>query len=138
MVMKDKNKINVLSTASTLPGIITALLPKIVCPFCWPAYAGIMSALGISITSYSKYLFPLTIIFLIFALIGLSFKASQRWGYKPFMVGAAGALFIITAKFYWNSDVLLYIGITMLLGASIWNIWPKRKKTQACLSCITK
>lgn len=138
MKTKGKNKINILSTASTMPGIITALLPKIVCPFCWPVYAGIMSAFGVSITSYSRYLLPLTAILLMLALIGLGFKASQRWGYKPFIVGIAGALLIMAGKFYWGSDVLLYVGVTMLLGASIWNIWPKRKKTQACPSCITK
>src|SRR6185436_814844 len=28
----------------TIPGIGVALLPKLACPLCWPAYAGILSS----------------------------------------------------------------------------------------------
>src|SRR3954462_8565336 len=33
--------------AAALPGIGFSLLPKMLCPACWPAYAGIVSALGL-------------------------------------------------------------------------------------------
>ena len=34
------------SSLATLPGIALAFLPKIACPACWPAYAGVLSSLG--------------------------------------------------------------------------------------------
>ncbi|HZW61684.1 MAG TPA: MerC family mercury resistance protein [Candidatus Babeliales bacterium] len=131
-----KNKIKALSAAATLPSMIAALLPKIVCPLCWPLYAGLMSAVGISFVSYAKYLLPLTILFLIIALIGLGFRAKQRRGYKPFILGLLGSLFILMGKFYWDSDILLYAGLFLLISASIWNSWPKHIKTPGCSSCI--
>jgi hypothetical protein len=30
-----------------VPGIGLSLLPKIACPACWPAYAGLLSSLGL-------------------------------------------------------------------------------------------
>jgi hypothetical protein len=33
-------------TLVALPGVGVSLLPKLMCPACWPAYAGIVSALG--------------------------------------------------------------------------------------------
>jgi hypothetical protein len=29
------------------PGIGVPLLPKLMCPLCWPAYAGLLSTLGL-------------------------------------------------------------------------------------------
>jgi hypothetical protein len=34
-------------SVAMLPGIGVSLLPKLICPMCWPAYAGIVSALGL-------------------------------------------------------------------------------------------
>ena len=30
----------------TLPGIIFSVFPTLVCPACWPAYAGLLAAFG--------------------------------------------------------------------------------------------
>lgn len=35
---------------ATIPGVGVALLPKLVCPLCWPAYAAIASTLGARIS----------------------------------------------------------------------------------------
>jgi hypothetical protein len=29
------------------PGVGVSLLPKLVCPLCWPAYAGLLSTFGL-------------------------------------------------------------------------------------------
>ena len=51
-------------SVAMLPGIGVSLLPKLICPMCWPAYAGIVSALGLGFLISTKYLLPLTFIFL--------------------------------------------------------------------------
>ena len=34
-------------TAAVIPGIGVSLMPKLICPLCWPAYAGLLSAVGL-------------------------------------------------------------------------------------------
>ncbi|MBN9229489.1 MAG: hypothetical protein BGO90_12265 [Legionella sp. 40-6] len=107
----------------SLPSMVVAGI----CPICWSAYAGILSALGVSLTLYIKYLFPITIVLLMLALAALGFKAKQRRGFKPFILGFIAAFLIISGKFIWPMDGTLYIGILLLISASIWNVLPKRK-----------
>jgi len=56
------------STWSLSPGIGVSLLPTLACPLCWPAYAGLLSSLGLGFLISTKYLFPLTVVFLAVAL----------------------------------------------------------------------
>ena len=51
-------------TLVALPGVGVSLLPKLMCPACWPAYAGIVSALGLGFLVSTKYLLLLTAAFL--------------------------------------------------------------------------
>ncbi|KAF0218625.1 MAG: putative Thioredoxin [Geobacteraceae bacterium] len=44
--------------AAMLPGIGLAFLPKLACPACWPAYAGVFSSLGLGFVNYNPYLSP--------------------------------------------------------------------------------
>ena len=46
------------SSLATLPGIGLAFLPKIACPACWPAYAGLLSSLGLGFLLDVRWLFP--------------------------------------------------------------------------------
>ena len=124
--------------ASVLPAIGTALLPKLACPACWPAYAGLLSALGLGFIDYTPYLVPLTLAFLAIALITLVYRASQRRGYGPFIVGLIGSLILVIGKFGYDSDQSMYLGLAILVGASIWNTWPRKRFSDEpiCSSCI--
>jgi len=74
-------------TMGALPGVGVSLLPKLMCPACWPAYAGIISALGLGFLISAKYLLLLTAVFLSITLLTLGFKASRRNGYGPLAFG---------------------------------------------------
>jgi hypothetical protein len=52
------------NSLTAVPGIAFAFLPKIVCPACWPAYAGLLSALGLGFLLDETWLLPLTTAFL--------------------------------------------------------------------------
>ncbi len=110
-----------------------AALPVLTCPACWPLYAGLLSALGLGFVDYTPFLLPVTAMLLAIALIPLVWKARQRRGYKPLLAGIAGTVLILAGKFWLENQPLYYAGIAVLLAASIWNIWPKKK---ACDSCI--
>ncbi|WP_224962848.1 MerC family mercury resistance protein [Geomonas subterranea] len=123
--------------AATLPGIGVALLPKLACPACWPAYAGVLSSLGIGFVNYSPYLLSLTVLFLFLALGSLGFRARRRRGYGPLALGAVAAIIVIAGKFIFSHDGAMYGGVILLMGASLWNSWPRSRKADSSCSCAS-
>ena len=107
------------------PGIGLALLPKIACPACWPAYAGLLSSIGLGfLVPNLTYLLSLTVAFLLIAVGSLAFRARRRRGYRPFALGILAASFILVGKFSLASNPVLYVGLGLLILASVWNSWP--------------
>ncbi len=119
-----------------LPAIGLALFPKLTCPLCWPAYTALLSALGLGFFDYTPYLAPLITAFLVLTLIMLAYRAGSRRGYAPFALGIVASAIVLVGKFALDSDMALYGGITLLIGASLWNAWPKRAAS-SCPACIT-
>jgi mercuric ion transport protein len=109
-----------------LPVVGTAVLPKLVCPFCWPAYTGRLSSLGLGFINYTPYFLPLTLAFLLVAIVSLRSGAKIRRGYSPLLLGLRAAGRILTGKFLFASHWTLYGGLALLLGASLRNAWPPR------------
>lgn len=120
-----------------LPAIGTAIMPKLVCPACWPAYAGLLSALGLGFIDYSPFLLPLTAVFLVVVLATLGWRANARRGYAPLALGIVAALVLLIGKFQFDSDAATYTSISLLVGASLWNSWPRRNPTAPCPACVT-
>ena len=127
---------NLRSNTAMLPTIGVALLPKLTCPACWPAYAGLLSSLGISFVDYTPYLLPFTLVFLAISVGALGFKASSRRGYGPLLLGLAAGTILTTGKFIYNNDAALYIGLGILVAASVWNSWPRNTATGECSACL--
>jgi mercuric ion transport protein len=107
-----------------VPGIGLSLLPKVACPACWPAYAGLLSSLGLGFLISTAYLLPMTAAFLLLAVGMLGFRARRRRGYVPFALGIFAASFILFGKFSSASNPVLYAGLGLLIVASAWNGWP--------------
>jgi hypothetical protein len=107
-----------------LPGIGVSVLPKFICPVCWPAYAGLLSSLGLSFLISTEYLLPLTTMFLALALMTLAFRATKRHGYGPFQLGLVAAIAILLGKFVWDSMPTVYGAVGLLILTSVWNAWP--------------
>jgi mercuric ion transport protein len=107
------------------PGIGLSLLPKIACPACWPAYAGLLSSLGLGfLISNAKYLLSMTAAFLVLAVGLLAFRARRRHGYVPFALRILAASLILFGKFSLVSNPVLYAELGLLILASVWNSWP--------------
>src|SRR5438094_7635791 len=68
-----------------VPSIGVSFLPKLACPACWPAYAGLLTSIGLGFLVSVKYLLPLTIAFLVLTLAML-FRARDRHRYGPFLL----------------------------------------------------
>jgi hypothetical protein len=107
------------------PGIGLSLLPKIACPACWPAYAGLLSSIGLGfLIPNAKYLLLMTVAFLALAVVMLGFRAQRRHGYVPVALGVVAANLILFGKFSLASNPVLYAGLGLLILASVWNSWP--------------
>lgn len=118
-----------------LPSVGVAMLPKLACPLCWPAYAGLLSSLGLGFLISTAYLLPLTIAFLILALAALAFRGSKRRGYGPFLLGLIAATGLLFGKFLWESNPTTYSAIGVLVVASLWNAWPRRETSSDVTPC---
>ncbi len=118
------------------PASIISFLPVGLCPACWPAYAALFGSIGLGFLLQLRYLVPLTIVFLALAVAGLGYRARTRRGYGPLLLGITAAALIVAGKFFSSSDPILYVGIGFLLGASLWNAWPKHSHGKAhCPVC---
>lgn len=119
-----------------VPGVAAALLPLGLCPACWPAYAGLLGAVGLGVLFEDTYLFPLTTGCLMLALGSLAYRARGRRGHGPVVLGIMASAVIVGAKFALGSMPILYVGLAALIGASLWNAWPHQASpTRSCAAC---
>lgn len=126
------------SIVATLPAIGAAALPKLTCPACWPAYSGVLSAMGVSFINYTPYLLPLTAAFLLLSLLALAWRAPSRRGFGPLLAGLAASAIILVGKFTFDSDAAMYAGMAVLVAASLWNAWPRARQAPGnCPACAS-
>ncbi|MBI3836629.1 MAG: hypothetical protein HY288_01675 [Planctomycetia bacterium] len=123
------------SWLTVLAAVGVATLPNLTCPACWPAYAGLMSSIGLGFLTQTTYLLPLTVAFLFVAVGSLGLRARQRHEYGPFLVGLLAAIVVVVGKFLFDFVPAMYGGVALLIGASIWNSWLQRTKTPSCPAC---
>ncbi|CAN5671472.1 hypothetical protein BH23GEM7_BH23GEM7_34250 [soil metagenome] len=122
-----------------LPGLSIALLPKLACPACWPLYAGVLGSMGLNFVNYTAFVVPLTVGFLLLALSSLGYRAAERRGYSPLVAGIGAAAVVLFGQFVIASEPVVYGGVVLLMGVSLWNAWPKRATTGSvsCPACAT-
>ncbi len=125
------------SSVAAAPGIAFAFLPKLACPACWPAYAGLLSSVGLGFLLDVKYLLPLTTALLALAVGALAYHARMRRGYGPFVLGLAAGGGLLAGKFVYGSHAAMYGGGVLLVAASVWNAWPVRGQDAGCSGCVS-
>ena len=124
-----------LGTIAGLGVVGSAALPVVTCPACWPAYAGLLSALGVGFLTYTPYLLPAMAVLLAISLISLGYRAKSRRGYGPLLLGAAGGAILLAGGSPAGGSAATWAGAGLLLAASAWNAWPAR--APACHTCAT-
>lgn len=120
---------------ATFPGLGVALLPNVLCPACWPAYAALLSPLGLSFLMRSQYLLPLTMALLVVATFAIGFRARARRGYGPAVLAAISATVLLVAKFGLDASFAVFAATGAFAAAAVWNAWPVRRST-ACATCV--
>ncbi len=120
---------------AALPTSGAALLPVGICPACWPAYAGVLGSIGLGFLLENRYVLALLALLLAVSLVSLAYHAKTRHGYAPFGLGVLATGMILTSKFLFAFNPLLYGGVVLLVAASIWNAWPRRAASEDSYSC---
>jgi len=116
---------------ASLPSIAVALLPKLTCPICWPAYTALLGSIGVSFVNYTPIMLPVLAAFLSVSLLALAYRARIRRGFGPFWLGLGASLLILGGKFWAENDAAVYLGSGLLVGASLWNMSPRLTGTAA-------
>jgi uncharacterized membrane-anchored protein len=111
------------------------MLPILACSLCWPAYAALISSLGLGFLASSTYLLPLTGAFLAVAVVGLGLQIKSK-GYGPFVLSLVSVATILPGKFLMASNVATYGGVALLVIASAWSLAPRRSADS--VSCSTR
>ncbi len=120
-----------IGAASVGPGIGVAILAKASCPFCYPAIGGFLTSIGLGFLFEGLYFDILVSLFISISLFGLAFRAKSRRGYRPFWLGTVAIFLGISGRFF-NIEIMFYIGIIILVIATIWNIIPKKESCSSC------
>ena len=125
------------SNTASIVGIPAAALAALpFCPACYPLYAGLVSSLGLTAFLHPGAQTGLTLVFLAIAVGALSFRARLRRGYRPLMLGIGASLLVLAGKFGLGWDPITYTGVALLVGAGVWNVWPRRSsESAACATC---
>lgn len=122
--------------AASLPAVGTALLPKLTCPLCFPAYAAVLSALGIEFLDYTPYLLPLTLMFLGVAISVLALQARRTGNSMALALGIIASLIVLLAKFGIESAWLTSGGIILLVVAIFLGNRAKSAAVAPCPACV--
>src|SRR5260370_22848839 len=107
----------------TIPGVAVSLLPILACSLCWPAYAALISSVGLGFLASSTYLLPLTGALLAVAVVGLGLQIKSK-GFGPFVMGLVAVATILPGKFFIGSNLMTYTGLSRLVTASTWPLAP--------------
>ena len=124
------------ATVASFPAIGTALLPKLTCPLCFPAYAALLSALGLEFFDYTPYLLPLTMAFLAVALGALAIQARRTGYWTALFLGVAAAAVVLLGKFAFELDWLDTVGVGLLIVAIIVSMRRKTSPAAPCPACV--
>ena len=118
--------------AAAVPAVGASLLPCLSCPACWPAYASVLTAAGLSFLGESQYLLWLNAVALLVTLIVL-FRRARHASYVPLLIGTLAAALILSGKFLLHSNVTNWLGAAALLGAFAWS--GIKSKPASCSGC---
>jgi hypothetical protein len=100
---------------------LAALLPSVTCPACWPAYAALLTSLGLPFVAYSAEL-PWVAASLVAVAVGATgLSALRRGGYGALGLAIVAGVAMLSGRFLIDSPPATYLGAAALVTASMWN-----------------
>jgi hypothetical protein len=125
------------SVVASLPAVGVALLPKLTCPLCFPAYSALLGAAGLGFVDYTPYLLPATLAFLGVALGALAIGARRTRRLAPLALGLVSAGLVVAGKFVAESEWTTNAGIALLVASIFLSTWRPARRSAACPACVS-
>ncbi len=117
-----------IQSVAAFPAAALSLLPSFSCPMCLSAYAGALSAFGITAILDESVLAPLIAVFLAFGVGSIAWTTRSHRRVAPLVLSITGAASVIAGRLVWDVAAVLYVGAALLVTASLWNLWLKRPR----------
>lgn len=107
-------------------GTVLALaLPKGLCPICVAASSGVLASLGLGFLMVERNVRWILAVTLTIGLIGFVLSARRHRRWWTVAVGVLAAGLTMTGRLV-MSDVVLYGGMVLLVGALATDLWARR------------
>lgn len=128
-----------LTMSSFLSTLTLSLIPVFKscppCPLCMPKYAAILSFLGLPLADYNAYLMPLMWVSMVTSIASLAWQGPRRYGDRlPAYVALLGCIVILLSREL-TSTPILYSGMLIFLGSTIWHQWRLRSHRSSGPCC---
>jgi mercuric ion transport protein len=119
-----------LGSLAAVPGAFVALLPAATCPACLGAYFGVLSAVGLGFLLTNRLLVPVIVSFLVVGIASIAWSTRSHRRLGPLIATLAGSGALVAGRLIWRVPAMLYGGFALLVGASLWNLWLKRRRLE--------
>jgi mercuric ion transport protein len=118
------------STRVTLaaPGVMAAAVASLGCPSCWPAYAALLSTLGLGWLLAEPWELPVLAGLLGVALIPLGVRGIRGGGYGPLLVGAVASGIVLATRAEGDASLATYGGAVLVSDAVMWPKGERRER----------
>ena len=121
---------------SFIPVVMTAMLPVVSCPACWPLYGSVLASLGLTFVDYTPYIRPIMLAFSALAAGGIVYYWNRTRKWLPAVTGLAGVAIIVVGKLTLSNSLAIYSGGFVATLAFVLGALPARKiRPDNCETC---
>jgi len=119
---KDLSRSRWLSSVGT---VLAVVIPKGLCPICIAASGGVLASLGLGFLLVERNVRWILAVTLTIGLAGFVLSARRHRRWWTVALGTVAALVTMTGRLL-LSDVILYGGMVLLVGALAGDLWARR------------
>lgn len=127
---------NWLRSLAVVPGALLSLVPSATCPACLTAYAGVLSAVGLSFLLNERVLARLIVLFVALGIVSVAWSTRSHRRPGPLIATLLGSAAVIMGRVVGHVHALLYAGVVLLIAASLWNLWLEKRGPQQLVQSV--
>jgi len=112
--------------SKSIVSAMIAVMPK--CSLCVAAYLNLFNIMGISVTRYYSWVFPILTVLLGISLTIGFFKARKLKNYFTFFISLVAVIILLISKTWWKEPLLAWVGLGIFMLANIIQLVQSRRR----------